>query len=119
MDRIGVVAKKEIEKGIEGGKRGGRWMVGAGGAGGGAVATLRKFEKALALRRAHSFSQPTRSACSLRQQLPYRFLPAFAPHLVVVGRQVAKLALARYLTKNGAGPLPIFSQNGLQLKDVE
>ena len=45
MDRIGVVAKKEIEKGIEGGKRGGRWMVGAGGAGGGAVATLRNLKK--------------------------------------------------------------------------
>ena len=100
MDWIGVVAKKEREEEDEDGERGR-----------GVVATLRKFEKALALLHSlslslsPSLSQPTRSACSLPQQLPYRFLPAFAPHLAAVGRKVAKLALARYLTKNWAGPL--------------
>ena len=103
MDWIGVVAKKEREEEEEDGERGR-----------GAVATLRKFEKALALLRSLSLSlslplSPNRrgqpAACRLPQQLPYRFLPAFAPHLAAVGRKVAKLALARYLTKNWAGPL--------------
>ena len=101
MDWIGVVAKKEREEEEEDGERGR-----------GAVATLRKFEKALALLRSLSLSLPLSpnrrgqpAACRLPQQLPYRFLPAFAPHLAAVGRKVAKLALARYLTKNWAGPL--------------
>ena len=69
MDWIGVVAKKEREEEEEDGERGR-----------GAVATLRKFEKALALLRSLSLSLPT-DAVSLQPACCSNFLIDFFQHL--------------------------------------
>ena len=84
------MAKKEREE-KDGSREGGQTDAGGGGVA--AVATSRKFEKALALRRprwvarraALPPSPPNRRgqpAACLQRPLPYRFLSAFAPHLV-------------------------------------